>query len=209
MTKYMAFYEKEFYEFKTYKELEFFKCGKPKMRSQKITNKKAEAEFRRDCLENPDITSKVYVVITKDGNVECLDKWSDVQAFMNKGDCQYKKSFKNRNEAQEWINNSSRSVYKESSLISETKNNSIILYKDNKPIKTIQLPNKSFETELDGIIDIIKYAITADEEQILIKSFCEGAKNWANGVWTTKKPYQKDYKAQITNLRKQINIDFY
>lgn len=209
MVKYLAFYEKEFYEFKTFRELEFFKSTRSKLRYKKITSKKAETEFRRDCIENPDINSKVYIVITKDNDIECLDKWSSVQDLINKGVCKYQKSFKNRDEAQKWINNSTRSVYKESSLVCETKGDKIFLIKDGENIKITNLANKNFNTELTGIIETIKFAIKKKEEQILIKSFCEGAKNWANGVWTTKKPYQKEYKEEIESLRKQINIDFY
>lgn len=207
MVKYLAYYEKDFYEFKTFKELDFFKCNKKNLRYKKITSKKAEEEFKRDCIENPDRTSKIYVVITKDGRAESLDKWSEVQEYIKKG-CKSYKSFKKREDAQAWINNNAHSVFLDSNIVCEVKNGEIDLLRENSLVKKIPLQDKSFEAELKGILEAIKECIEMKEEQVLVKCKCLGAKNWANGVWTPKKPYSKKYKEQIEKYRKDINIDF-
>ena len=207
MVKYLAYYEKEFYEFKTYKELDFFKCNKKNIRTKKITSKKAEEEFKRDCIENPDNTFKIYIVITKDGEVKSLDRWNEAQEYIKKG-CKSYKSFRNRDEAQKWINNNSHSVFMDSDLVCEVKESCIVLLEDNSIVENLPLKDKSFESELTGILKMIEKSILLNKQHVLIKCRCLGAKNWANGVWATKKPYSKKYKEQIEKYRKDINIDF-
>lgn len=207
MVKYLAYYEKEFYEFKTYKELDFFKCNKKNIRTRKITSKKTEEEFKRDCIENPDNASKIYVVIMKDGEVKSLDKWNEAQEYIKKG-CKSYKSFRNRDEAQKWINNNSHSVFLDSDLICEVKENEVVLHEDSDIIEMLPLKDKSYETELTGILKMIEKSVSLNKQHILVKCRCLGAKNWANGVWVAKKPYSQQYKEQIEKCRKDINIDF-
>lgn len=220
--KYLVYYKGEFTEFANWNDCNYFIMDKPNIRYRKITSKKAETEFRKSCEESPEYQQKIYVIIVGD-TIQRFDNWQECKKIRDKHpDARYK-SFTSEEDAQNFININAHgriSKYMTRCEITEAcaskhcEKNDIIfeIYKDNNLIHSEQADALAFtpsnERECEAIIKAIKWAISYNEECIVIEYRNTGSEMWGNGTWKANKDFSKRYQNKIKEFRKDINIEF-
>lgn len=223
--KYMAYYNKQFYEFSNWGDLEYFLIDKPNTPFRKITSDKKEAEFRSMYSGKDNPLNKIYVVIADD-QVYRFDKWKDCKQFLSERPSITKyRSFTNEEEAQDFVNKNLHKFLTDiddtlycfinPSLVSASSGEDDDAYKlvrnnvTEKVVPIGKLVKSDFTTrELSCVIMAVKRAIEDKEERIVIAYQNPGVEMWANGSWQARKEITKNYKKEIEQLRKLINIDF-
>ena len=208
--RYLVFDRGNFEEFTSWNDAEYFMLDKPNARCKKITSKKAEEDFRKNCLSMPEMKQKIYIVIV-DGQVKRFESWNNgAKEFIARNPGAKYKSFYEESEAQEFANLNIHNKISEDSLFCELATKGAVILSKNgsqEVIGNINVQNP-IEAELNAAILGIKKAIELKEEQIVIKYKNLGTEMWANGTWKTNKEFSINYKNQIAELKKKINIDF-
>ena len=158
---------------------------KPNARVRKITSKKVEDEFKKECSELKEFVQKIYIVIV-DGKVHRFEKWKEAKELIDRNPGAKYKSFVSENDAQEFANLNIRAdTLSEDSLVCRImKTGEIILEKNENIIEKTFIKNSKngIEMELQGALAGIRKAISLGEEQVIIEYSNLGTEMWANGT---------------------------
>lgn len=207
--KYLVYVNKNFFEFDSWEDANYFMLDKEGSICKKITSKKCEDKFREACLNYKETKNKIYVVIFNN-EVKRFKEWKEAEKFIKgKQGCKYR-GFSSEEEAQNYININVKGKTSSQALKCQTDiKGNVFLIKDGKKTQIGKVDTVlPIERELTGTLLGIKEAINRKEEQIVIEYKNQGVEMWANGTWKTNKPYTINYQNEINNLKKYINIDF-
>lgn len=220
MKKYIAYYNNNVYYFDTWPECKEFIDDKLFVRYKKVSSEEEADLF----IQSAKRGKKIYIAIDNN-EAKVFDNWGACKNFVDgHPNCKYK-SFTNEENAQDFINlNIKKKIslglndvlycyvggtYQNEPGFVMIKNNDVLYhsrYTDNGSKNT-----QGFQIwdELKSVTDGLQWAIMNDYEQIVIVYNNDGVENWANGTWSTKKEFTKEYKAKVKELSDRINIDFF
>lgn len=216
MTKYIVYYNKSFKIYDNWRDMnDFINKNKDKCRFAKVTSE-AEIKKFKDKYDGKEIINKVYVVIYNN-KVNYYDKWLEAKKYINEHPkCVYK-GFENKKDIEKFVLENTHSVVKNNdpnTLYAELyidKDDIVIKYvKDSNMINKVKMRNNYAEvvSYIIACQEAIKYAISINEERIIIKSSFIGLEMFAHKAWEAKSDITKKFVQRIEEYSKKINIDF-
>ncbi|MGM5481961.1 MAG: viroplasmin family protein [Nanobdellota archaeon] len=170
---------------------------------------------------------KYYAVLEGRGQVPTiLNTWEDCKKKVDKYPGAQYKSFKNLNDAKEYItpnksksNGNSLVAYVDGSYSTTKKNYSygVVLLKKNKILKTMNGKGENEQAakmrqvygELQGVMKAVDFGIKTHEKEIHIYYDYYGIEYWATGKWNRNNQFTSHYHQFIQKRKDKLKIFFH
>lgn len=171
-----------------------------------------------------------YYAVKKGREIGIFTDWKIVQPIIKGFKGAEYKSFKTKNEAQEYFEGRENTLdfeitkktllaYVDGSYIKgNEKYGSGVVFLDNdrNMIDTLSfagaeseyLASNNVAGEICATIEAVTYAVKNNFEQLVVYYDYEGIEKWANGSWAANKAISKDYLEKIKSLKSKVKIHF-